>query len=387
MSVDTYALTTTAKAKSYLHLSDADLYTDALTIYNTGAGGATAATVEVTDTTMVLVVTTGTNAGTSTLTFSSLTYDTLTELVTEINGLNKGWVANLVGTGASNSGDLVIREATNALLSANTVTLVQVDNYFIERLIDRASDSIERYCDRKFKSQSYSAEKYNGTKSNRLFLKNYPVTGISRVAVGEIDALYVKSTATCAWATVEVTPAAGVYLKIVGGANDGTTALPLSIYTTVALLADQINATPGWSASILNSTGIWPTSYLIPMPAQRCDEAYAYILLPEEPIDNFKYDGNTGILYHPGGFGGGFQNIYVDYTAGYSTIPDDIEHICLEMVAAMYNASEEGGSSTMASERIGDYSYSGGTATDSSAISGLSLNAQRILDSYRRPSF
>jgi uncharacterized phiE125 gp8 family phage protein len=50
----------------------------------------------------------------------------------------------------------------------------------LERYINSASEQIERYCCRKFKSSSYT-ETRDGSRSNELMLKNFPVTAISSV--------------------------------------------------------------------------------------------------------------------------------------------------------------------------------------------------------------
>jgi len=52
----------------------------------------------------------------------------------------------------------------------------------LERYINSASEQIERYCCRKFKASSYT-EIRDGSRSNEMLLKNYPVTAISGVYI------------------------------------------------------------------------------------------------------------------------------------------------------------------------------------------------------------
>lgn len=376
MSVDTHALTTVAKAKNHLHITDADLYTDAISIY-CDASDATAATVEVTDTTMVLIITGGADAGTTTKTFADSTDDTLTELVATVNAVS-GWTANLQGIGAADTGDLVITPATSCLLAANEATFQIVNNYLLERLIDRASDLIESLCHRKFASRSYTSELYDGTGLPTLQLDNWPVTAISRLSADWDDAISVKCTSTCAWATVEVT-STSVILTITGGTDAGTTTLLFADYATITLMSAQITATTGFTSSIINSKSIWPSSYLKRLPAQHCVDSPAYLQVPGDPLDDYEYNTNTGIVTSPSGFAGHVNSISVDYTGGYTTIPDDLEQVCLELVGYLYNLALQ--DTSVQSEHIGDYSY---TQSSQQITNNLSNTSLQVLESYKR---
>ena len=79
MSLHTYALTTLESLKRFMRKSNVDFQIPVLTLYNSSSD-ATAATYEVTSTTIVLIVTGGANAGTNTLTFADADKDTLDEL-------------------------------------------------------------------------------------------------------------------------------------------------------------------------------------------------------------------------------------------------------------------------------------------------------------------
>lgn len=46
----------------------------------------------------------------------------------------------------------------------------------LERLINSVTEFIERYCDRRFKQTTYTNQVYDGTGTDELLLKNYPVT-------------------------------------------------------------------------------------------------------------------------------------------------------------------------------------------------------------------
>ena len=73
----------------------------------------------------------------------------------------------------------------NALIStAELATFLQTtisDSDWATSLINIASDFIERYCNRKFITATYTDEEYDGTGGRYLYLKNLPITSITAV--------------------------------------------------------------------------------------------------------------------------------------------------------------------------------------------------------------
>jgi len=79
--------------------------------------------------------------------------------------------------------------AANALTSVADVkeslgidSGVTTHNNMIIRLINAASDAIENYCNKTFASTVYTDEKYEGTGTNLLTLREYPVTTLSSIS-------------------------------------------------------------------------------------------------------------------------------------------------------------------------------------------------------------
>jgi hypothetical protein len=351
MSVDTYALTSVDAVKGYLGSLPSR---DGLWVYCSQAG-ATTATAEVTPTTIILIIT-GTGASSNTLTFADANKNTLAELVVAINALT-GWKAGAIYSGDADSTDLVITGAVSCLGSAEELTLKIEDNYLIERLIDRATYFLERYCHRKFMSRAYAREAYYGNNARTLLLGQYPISSVSRVSSGRTNAFYVKNTTATNNATVEITSTALKY------SADGATvtSLTLASYATINLLIAAINAVPGWSATLLDSSlGTRKSTDLLIRPAMHClDPAFAYCEIPNDELTDYFIvnpgeDRNYGGLECPAGWIGG-EEYFIDYTAGYSTAPFDLEDICIRLVVNRYNLSKKDGS--IKSESLGDYSY------------------------------
>lgn len=380
--LDTYALTSVAEV--YAALGEVP-QKNGIWVY-CSASGATAATCEVTATTIVLIITGGGSAGTNTLTLADADKNTLTELVDAINALT-GWKAGLIYHEDADSTDLIPTGAVSCLGSANEITLKVEDKYFIEQLINRATCYIERYCNRKLLSRNYSREVYDGTGTGQLILRQYPVTKISRISYGRTNAFSITNTTATTTAFVEVT---STQVRLT--ADGTTTNITISSYATITLLVAAINAVAGWTATLLNTDyGAYLSSEVLVRPALYCKSpSLAYIeITDDEMSDYFNVAGNSedtnyGLIYSNSIFTSGHQNILVDYTAGYTTIPYVLEQACIELVVYKYNKSKIDG--VMKSETLGDYSYTLGDMKDALLASGdsdlfaeLQLFKRRVL--------
>jgi len=240
------ALVTVEELKNYLEIAGANIQTPFLSLYNSSAD-ATGATFQVTATTIILIVTGGTNAGTSTLTFADADKNTLGELVIAINGLAKGWVANVQGLSSSDSADLTIKESTDCLLIANQQIIYGSNNSKLERYINGTSSFLERECDRSFHSATYTDEEYDGNGRTKMWLKQFPITSIAALS------FYDRYSKTTAYAMTE------------------------------------------------------DTDYYVDLDTGRLDCAFGI------------WSKDT-------------RNIRVTYTAGYTTIPDDLKVLCMDII-------------------------------------------------------
>jgi len=53
---------------------------------------------------------------------------------------------------------------------------VASNDTILERIINQVSDFVENYCDRTFVETTYTNELYDGTGTDKLFLKNFPIS-------------------------------------------------------------------------------------------------------------------------------------------------------------------------------------------------------------------
>ena len=350
MALDTaISLTTVEQVLDYLGI---DAERDALWVYYSGA--ATTATVQIALDHIILIHDAVTDAN---FDLTTATYDTIGELVTKINAL-AGWEAGKICHSSSTSANLLETGQLNALAEANEQVLKITGDYLIEQLINRASDLMNRYCHKTLKETTY-LERYNG-EGAKLFLNNYPVTAVSQVCQSTVDVIRVRCTDDTAFnAYVDVDQDNDEVKLIRDATTDATIDISHASYDTLSELATAINAVANWEASIMNTDyDDYPCAQLFNKYNVYCKDCYNYLKIPDEPIDEFTADYDSGIIYLPSEFSNGFQNVFVAYTAGYASgsIPAALEQICIELVKYKYEMADKDPS--MKSEQIGRvYSY------------------------------
>ena len=375
MALDTdISLTTVAEVLAYLGTAPKR---NAFWVY-CDASDATAATVEITDTAAVLIITGGADAGTTTLTFADAATDTLSELVAVINGTS-GWAAGILANGSADTANMIITGALNVLGSENKQTLKIRDDYLVTALINRASDLINRYCQRNLKSQAYTNERYTAG-GNKLYLDNYPVTAVTQLCNGTANAIRIKYTSTTARNAYAVVSTTGVNTIVDGTAG---TEITFTDEATMSDMATAINALANWGAVVVNSDyNSYPSSDLIQAFNRPALNAYNYLEVPDDPLSGYTLDEDVGVVYLPGGFVYGFDAIFITYTAGYisGSIPAALEQACIEIVKFKLESSNRDGG--LKSEEIGKvYKYERFGLSDITDILPPSMLAE--LDLFR----
>ena len=256
----------------------------------------------------------------------------------------------------------------------------------LTQLINAMTDAIETYCGRKFKARSYTMERQPGNRTRELPLDNWPIISIERVAIQTEEALKVRCTDGGAYtATVSVTrtgdPAANTALLISlkGGVNQSDASLAYSSNATISDLAAAVTAETGWTGTVQGSRGHFAPKELVPYGSQECLSQDFILEVPTDWLSDYNTDHEDGILYRPGGWFEGFENIYLNYTAGYATIPADLEQVCIKGVASAFG--QRSINPNLKSEKIGDYSY---TNLDASAVQKEINTFEAELDKWRR---
>lgn len=364
------------KVKRYMRIGDDDeqFLQDGLACF-CSASDANSATVQVTDTTWVGVITGGGSAGTTTKTFANASDDTLGELASTINAVS-GWTANLVGNSDADSTLLVRLAATNALAQDNELTLRFENEAILELLITNGLKMIETAICRDLITTSYTEEYFlNG--DNQIILENPKVTAVTQVAYEQEDGLTVEYTGSDESARVEVTDAAVKTISRTGATTTTTTSTFASNVTTTAM-ASTINGLSGWSASVVNAR---PAGFLMRRGARNAKGTSVTLEVWDDSDSEYEVDYDAGIILLDHRTQAENGKAYVAYDAGYTDIPADLEQVLLEMVKAGFDASGIGAG--LKSERLGDYAYTVADNQDSEMASFLDTQAP-ILARYAR---
>ena len=246
-------------------------------------------------------------------------------------------------------------------------------NAILQTLITACSDAIEKYCRRRFVSRSYD-ELYDGNGDRRLMLRQYPIQSVQSVRYRPVTVLKVINNATAQnqQARVQVTSTGLQLTRTASGVAVTETPLTWAAYPTINALANAVNALGnGWAAQIVGDAGatgdygLWPSADLY-IPGSYGDALEgsgvltsqgnltargqnAELKLHTYELAGYQWDPRGWLLraipytdpelLHPEDliWPVGVNNFRVQYTAGYSTIPEAVQEACARWVALCYN--------------------------------------------------
>lgn len=273
--------------------------------------------------------------------------------------------------------------------------------------VDRVHLSVEQfvksYCGRSFESADFKQE-FNHNDTSSIFLREIPVTKITKLALGTDEALRIYNTNadTSAVVNVDTTKVVLTY-----NGTDATETLTFAANTTMTAMATAINAVTsvsGWVAEAISNFGSYQSSELLPRyGAEAINTTNVYLKVPAQALSNFELDPESGEITRLAGFlasprrGQGYgmdydyanrfiansyydsyyiaTKIYVNYTGGYTEalMPKDLKLAVMKLVKFAYTKIEEE-SEGLTSYTVGDLSKD---------IEMLPSDAMLILNSYK----
>jgi hypothetical protein len=267
-------------------------------------------------------------------------------------------------------------------LKAHLTITSSTNNAILESYIDAATAKIERWCGRQIKLRAYS-EWYGGNNVQSIKLKQYPINNVTGVYSGMAAAFTLGSSVssdlrktisinTEALGTVAngvLAPGIVLTRTVVGGVTT-TSTLPFSTYEDVTDMVAAINAITGFSATVVTDMRCAQLH-----PRAGGDIKQSTVTITGANVSSeFVYDSYLGIvtirqdsypmlnMTEPR-FPSALLSTMVDYSAGYTTTPDDIRQACLVIAATLYLSRKS--DSSLQSESLGDYSYSMASADSS----------------------
>ena len=258
----------------------------------------------------------------------------------------------------------------------------------LEQSIDRATAMIERYCDRIFVARTIR-EFIDPRGERTVTTRQRPIVSINSIAYGASPAFEVQTDTptTDVVATVSVASDRIRLHRVASSGTSSTTELEFSTYATASSLVTQINSSvAGWNATLTEDCYAYQ---LFPTGGNGTTDSAAYLHFAKNDAQEYRVDYATGQIhllierlpYHYSDrgprFPSSFFSVFVEYVAGYSSVPADVEQACIEMASDLYR--ERLADRTMQSESLGDYSYTRANTADVIARSSHLLNAYRSI--------
>jgi len=230
---------------------------------------------------------------------------------------------------------------SRALRNLVGVTPTEDELDVIDGLIAAASEAIERHCARAFSVTTFD-ELHDGQTDDALLLRAYPVQSVTRVAYGPAAALRVRNTsASVQQARAQVNSDSLVLTRVASGVPTQNTLL-FSAHVTLSALQSAISVVGnGWSADVIHADdanlasadlGVFPGAF-----AAR--ERDAELKLHRQELGDYFVNAPCGVLRPietQRGWPGGRKFWRVVYTAGYTSVPEDAQEACGQLVAQLF---------------------------------------------------
>jgi hypothetical protein len=243
--------------------------------------------------------------------------------------------------------------------------VVGVDS-LLSTLITAASDAVEKWCRRDFISTSYD-ELYSGNGDRKLMLRQYPLISVQSVRYRPVTVLKITNTLLAnVQARVSVTSTGLTLVRVNAGVKTTDTSITFAGNVTLTAVAAAVNALGnGWQAQVQGDAtnyGSWPSADLF-WPAsfptfgagtagqgalQCVAGSFAELKMHTYELAGFQWDSRGWLLraipytdpelLHPEDlvWPVGINNLRVQYTAGYGTVPEAIQAAAAKWVAALY---------------------------------------------------
>lgn len=247
-------------------------------------------------------------------------------------------------------------------------------------LITRVQSLIETYCERTFDSTAYTSW-LDGSGQDFLWLPQWPVTALSRVAIGRRSVGSLIHNNSSAYSVVaQNTGSTFTVTEHLKAGTDNTATDTVEATVSIAtLVADLEGDVSSLSSSLASDLQDYPSTELEVFYGREMINGSLDLQIPDENAQDYRVDFTEGYLYRSGGWPSGTDNVYVAYTAGYSSIPGALEQIAIDFIKDVYNAASK--DSAVLQEKIGDYSYNLGFNKE---IRDIFVRHQSKLDYWKR---
>lgn len=238
----------------------------------------------------------------------------------------------------------------------NQSTFTAAEDTTLAALVTAVSKAVKRYCHREFDSQSFD-ELYSGHNGEKLALNEYPIISVARVAANPTAVLKVRNTSSANQrATVAVTSSGLTLVRVASGVVTTDTSVTFAGNVTVQAVADAVDALGnGWDAEAVSPYTLRASADLraVQGALNAAANNFAELKIHVDDLSDYDVDLQRGWLVREGSSfdlnwlptGGGWyegtNNFRVLYTAGYATVPEDVQEACAQWVAALFWQTKE----------------------------------------------
>lgn len=296
------------------------------------------------------------------------------------------------------------------MATGDLTTLAEVKSYMhisdtnsdtlLTALITQVTARIQYDCGRIFAAGNYIEMHNIGRGQTRVVPFNKPVIQLYRLAWGAQPAFQVIYSGSAIAASMGLKPNRTFIINTYSTAGQATAVtldLTNVLYSTCSQVVAAINLVSGFTATLYSSIDV-PTRWLFPvanltlqsysanftqsMPFAandifnyEVDPTYNTIGFQPFTLADYVFDGRNpaGNLAWPTMYNG----LMLDYRGGYETIPQDVNLLCQQVVADVFNESTR--DRTLSSESLGDYSYAIGDILRRREL------YEQVIAPYRRP--
>lgn len=288
-----------------------------------------------------------------------------------------------------NLGGSTINSANQTLHADESTTL--------SALITAVSKAIKKWCRREFDSQTFD-EIYQGTGDDVLQLREYPIISIARVAASPTTVLRVRNTSSANQRATVSVGASGLSLtRVASGSSSTDTSVTWAGNATITAVATEVDALGnGWDAEAVSGHTLRASADLRQFQgALNAKDMWADLQIHTEELACYSIDSKKGWLYRRGGrwdrctpSGPDFdvwcagEEYRVIYTAGYATVPEDVQEACAQWVARLFWATKR--DSSLQSSVATTGAASGFMAPEGKRMSRPPEPVALLLEGYRR---
>jgi uncharacterized phiE125 gp8 family phage protein len=252
------------------------------------------------------------------------------------------------------------------------------DDTLLTQLINSATAEIERVIGRKIVSRTYR-ERINGARQRVITLANWPIQSVTKLAWGNATSFTVSYSGAAIRATAGVYDGAFRLETYNSSGVASTSNLTFATYPSASLLVAAINNVSGWTATLTTDCSSYD---LNPNGGADAKSKTVLATYPDVADTIYTVDHDRGLLEMVSDYAGliragagvlpvsdvesswpeyrrrfpsGPQWLLCQYVAGYTTVPDDISHMCNVLVQdAYYEGLTD---RTMMSQTLGPFSW------------------------------